>query len=60
MREIEDLKIAKADEVLQILTAVIRQELTEEGTQLNPIIGKFKVKHKKSSVEKAIRAGSEP
>jgi len=35
--ELEKHKIATADEVLQVFTSILRQEVTEEVTELNQI-----------------------
>lgn len=59
MAEIEKQKIAKADEVLQVLTSVLRQELTEEVVQLDPTSGEFIKTKKKPSIAEVIKAGSE-
>lgn len=59
MAEIESQKIAKQDEVLQIFTSILRQELTEEVTELNQITGEFVTIEKKPSIAEVIKAGSE-
>lgn len=59
MAEIESHKIAEADEVLQVFTAILRQELTEEVTELNPATGEFVTIEKKPSIAEVIKAGSE-
>ncbi|QBX14650.1 terminase small subunit [Streptococcus phage Javan149] len=59
MAEIESRKIAKADEVLQVFTSILRQELTEEVTELNQATGEFVTVEKKPSIAEVIKAGSE-
>lgn len=59
MAEIESRKIAKADEVLQVFTSILRQELTEEVTELNQVTGEFVTIEKKPSIAEVIKAGSE-
>lgn len=59
MAEIESRKIAKADEVLQVFTSILRQELTEEVTELNQATGEFVTIEKKPSIAEVIKAGSE-
>ncbi len=57
--ELEKHKIATADEVLQVFTSILRQELTEEVTELNQITGEFVTIEKKPSIAEVIKAGSE-
>ncbi|KXU09410.1 terminase small subunit [Streptococcus phage Javan226] len=59
LTELEKHKIAKADEVLQVFTSILRQELTEEVTELNQITGEFVTIEKKPSIAEVIKAGSE-
>lgn len=59
MSELESQKIAKADEVLRVLTSVLRQELTEEVVQIDPTNGEFVKTEKKPSIAEVIKAGSE-
>ncbi|MFA9413292.1 terminase small subunit [Streptococcus sp. E29BA] len=59
MAELEKQKIAKADEVLQVFTAILRQELTEEVIQLDPTSRQFIKTQKKPSIAEVIKAGSE-
>ncbi|WP_174852756.1 terminase small subunit [Streptococcus suis] len=56
---LESQKIAKQDEVLQVLTSVLRQELTEEVTEINPATGELVTYEKKPSINEVIKAGSE-
>lgn len=56
---LESQKIAKQDEVLQVFTSILRQELTEEITEINPATGKLVTYEKKSSIAEVIKAGSE-
>ena len=55
LKDLEKKKIAKQDEVMQVFTSILRQELTEEVVELNSMTGQF-VKTKKppsiSEVEK--------
>lgn len=57
--ELKSQKIAKQDEVLQVFTAILRQELTEEVTELNPVTGEFVTIEKKPSIAEVIKAGAE-
>ena len=41
MKELEKKKIAKQDEVMQVFTSILRQELTEEVVELNSVTGQF-------------------
>lgn len=59
MAVLEKKKIAKADEVLKVFTAILRQELTEELIQLNPVTGELVKAEKKPSISEVIKAGSE-
>lgn len=59
LKELEKDKIAKQDEVLQVFTSILRQELTEEVTELNQVTGEFVVIEKKPSISEVIKAGSE-
>lgn len=59
LAELEKQKIATADEVLQVFTAILRQELTEEVTELNQVTGEFVTIEKKPSIAEVIKAGSE-
>lgn len=59
LADLEKQKIAKQDEVLQVFTAILRQELTEEVTELNPATGEFVTIEKKPSIAEVIKAGSE-
>lgn len=59
MAELEKQKIAKQDEVLQVFTSILRQEITEEVVQLDPQTGQFIKTEKKPSIAEVIKAGSE-
>ncbi|HFR3550390.1 TPA: terminase small subunit [Streptococcus suis] len=59
IKELESQKIAKQDEVLQVFTSILRQELTEEVTELNQVTGEFVTIEKKPSIAEVIKAGSE-
>lgn len=56
---LENQKIAKQDEVLQVFTSILRQELTEEITEINPATGELVTYEKKPSIAEVIKAGSE-
>lgn len=56
---LESQKIAKQDEVLQVFTSILRQELTEEITEINPATGELVTYEKKPSIAEVIKAGSE-
>ncbi|HFI0264709.1 TPA: terminase small subunit [Streptococcus suis] len=56
---LESQKIAKQDEVLQVFTSILRQELTEEVTELNQVTGELVTYEKKPSIAEVIKAGSE-
>jgi phage terminase small subunit len=59
LAELEKHKIATADEVLQVFTSILRQELTEEVTELDQSTGTFVTIEKKPSIAEVIKAGSE-
>lgn len=59
MKVLEKSSIATADEVLRVFTQILRQELTEEVTELNPVTGEFVSIEKKPSIAEVIKAGSE-
>ena len=59
LAELEKQKIATADEVLQVFTSILRQELTEEVTELDQTTGEFVTIEKKPSIAEVIKAGSE-
>ncbi|AIG43314.1 terminase small subunit [Streptococcus suis] len=59
MKQLESSKVATAIEVLQILTSVLRQELTEEVVTLNPATGEYVTVHKKPSIAEVIKAAGE-
>ncbi|WP_441348922.1 terminase small subunit [Streptococcus sp. 19428wC2_LYSM12] len=59
MEQLESSKIATAIEVLQILTSILRQELTEEVVTLNPATGEYVTIHKKPSIAEVIKAAGE-
>ena len=44
LKDLEKKKIAKQDEVMQVFTSILRQELMEEVVELNAATGQF-VKH---------------
>lgn len=45
--------------MLQVFTSILRQELTEEVTELNQVTGEFVTIEKKPSIAEVIKAGSE-
>ena len=59
MKEIEGNKIATADEVLQILTSIIRLEFTEEQQTINPLTGKVETLENKPTTKDVISASKE-
>ena len=59
MKELEKKKIAKQDEVMQVFTSILRQELTEEVVELNAATGQFVKTKKPPSISEVIKAGSE-
>lgn len=59
MKELEKKKIAKQDEVMQVFTSILRQELTEEVVELNSMTGQFVKTKKPPSIAEVIKAGSE-
>ena len=59
MKELEKPRIATANEVLETFTSILRQEATEEVTELNPVTGEFVVIEKTPSISEVIKAGSE-
>jgi len=59
MKELEKKKIAKQDEVMQVFTSILRQELTEEVVELNTMTGQFVKTKKPPSIAEVIKAGSE-
>ncbi|HEM4752989.1 terminase small subunit [Streptococcus suis] len=59
MKQLESSKVATAIEVLQILTSVLRQELTEEVVTLNPVTGEYVTVQKKPSIAEVIKAAGE-
>lgn len=59
MKELEKKKIAKQDEVMQVFTSILRQELTEEVIELNTMTGQFVKTKKPPSIAEVIKAGSE-
>lgn len=59
LKKLKKTKIAAADEVLQVFTSILRQEITEEQNELNPITGEFVTIEKKPSISEVIRAGAE-
>ena len=59
LKEIESNKIATADEVLQVLTSIIRLELTEEQQTINPLTGKVETLENKPTTKDVISASKE-
>lgn len=59
MKELEKEKIAKQDEVMQVFTSILRQELMEEVIELNAMTGQFVKTKKPPSIAEVIKAGSE-
>lgn len=59
MKDLEKKKIAKQDEVMQVFTSILRQELMEEVVELNAVTGQFVKTKKPPSISEVIKAGSE-
>ncbi|HEK9074111.1 terminase small subunit [Streptococcus equi subsp. equi] len=59
LKQLESSKIASAIEILQVLTAVLRQDLTEEVVTLNPVTGEYVTMQKKPSIAEVIKAAGE-
>ena len=59
LKEIESHKIATADEVLQVLTSIIRLEFTEEQQTINPLTGKVEILENKPTTKDVISASKE-
>ena len=59
MKEIEGNKIATADEVLQVLTSIIRLEFTEEQQTINPLTGEVVTLENKPTTKDVISASKE-
>ena len=59
MKELEGNKIATADEVLQVLTSIIRLEFTEEQQAINPLTGKVETLENKPTTKDVISASKE-
>ena len=59
LKELEKEKIAKQDEVMQVFTSILRQELMEEVIELNAVTGQFVKTKKPPSIAEVIKAGSE-
>jgi len=59
MKENENNKIATADEVLQVLTSIIRLEFREEQQTINPLTGKVETLENKPTTKDVISASKE-
>lgn len=59
LKEIESNKIATADEVLQILTSIIRRDFTEEQQAINPLTGEVVTLENKPTTKDVISASKE-
>lgn len=59
LKELEKEKIAKQDEVMQVFTSILRQELMEEVIELNAMTGQFVKTKKPPSIAEVIKVGSE-
>ena len=59
LKQIESHKIATADEVLQVLTSIIRLEFTEEQQTINPLTGKVETLENKPTTKDVISASKE-
>lgn len=59
LKEIESQKIATADEVLQVLTSIIRLEFREEQQAINPLTGAIEMLENKPTTKDVISASKE-
>ncbi len=59
LKDLEKKKIAKQDEVMQVFTSILRQELMEEVVELNAATGQFVKTKKPPAISEVIKAGSE-
>ena len=59
LKEIESQKIATADEVLQVLTSIIRLEFREEQQAINPLTGAIETLENKPTTKDVISASKE-
>lgn len=55
----EKSQIAKQDEVLQIFTRILRQELTEEVAEISPVTGEVVTYERKPTIAEVLKAGAE-
>ena len=59
MKELEGNKIATAEEVLQVLTTIIRREFIEERQDINPLTGEIMTLENKPTTKDVISASKE-
>lgn len=59
LEEINNNKIAKADEVLQVFTAILRGERFEIKQEISPLTGEVVELKQPPAIKEVIRAGSE-
>lgn len=59
LKEIEKDSIATADEVLQVLTSIIRREFIEERQDINPLTGEIMTLENKPTTKDVISASKE-
>lgn len=59
MDELAKPEIAKQDEVLQIFTRILRQELTEEVAEISPVTGEVVAYERKPTIAEVLKAGAE-
>ena len=59
MKELEGNKIATAEEVLQVLTSIIRREFIEERQDINPFTGETVTLENKPTTKDVISASKE-
>lgn len=59
MAQLESEKIAKQEEVLQVFTSILRQELTEEVAEISPVTGEVVTYERKPTIAEVLKAGAE-
>lgn len=59
LAQFESKKIAKQEEVLQVFTSILRQELTEEVAEISPVTGEVVTYERKPTIAEVLKAGAE-
>lgn len=59
MAQLESEKIANQEEVLQVFTSILRQELTEEVAEISPVTGEVVTYERKPTIAEVLKAGAE-